>query len=385
MTIALHGTVQFARKIASEPYLVRIAGRDSFNDSARRAVILRGTNSLGASDFPDCIFLANGASPPQGATCDVVHLPSTLSYLEEGDIVRLNPVSDSVRVLFRKGSKHNTVLITEQCNNYCLMCSQPPKSVDDSWLLNEAFELVAMMPPTTTDVGFSGGEPTLFRERFVTLLERVRDCLPIAAVDVLSNGRAFSDYTFAKKYASVRHPNLVTGIPLYSDDAERHDYVVQSRGAFDETVRGILNLKRLSERVEIRIVLHRQTIDRLVDTCRFIARNLLFVDHVALMGLEMMGFARANLDKLWIDPHDYRDALSESVRLLNSYRIPTSVYNHQLCVVNEDVYGNYVKSISDWKTEYLDLCECCSRRERCGGLFASAALHRYSDHIHPFE
>jgi MoaA/NifB/PqqE/SkfB family radical SAM enzyme len=82
----------------------------------------------------------------------------------------------------------------------------------------------------------------------------------------------------------------------------RHDYVVQSVNAFNETVRGILNLKSLDRRVEIRVVIHKQTIDRLVRLCEFIARNLLFVDHVALMGLEITGFTRANLDDLWIDP-----------------------------------------------------------------------------------
>ena len=90
------------------------------------------------------------------------------------------------------------------------------------------------------------------------------------------------------------HPNCLLGIPIYSDDPVRHDYVVQSKGAFDQTVRGILNLKYFNQRVEIRIVIQKQTIERLVKTCEFICRNLLFVDHVALMGLEMMGFTRAN-------------------------------------------------------------------------------------------
>jgi hypothetical protein len=133
--------------------------------------------------------------------------------------------------------------------------------------------------------------------------------------------------------------------------------------------------------VEIRIVIHKQTIERLVQTCEFIARNLLFVDHVALMGLEMMGFTRANLDQLWIDPFEYKDILSEAVDVLNSYGINTSVYNHQLCVVNDDVLPNYKKSISDWKNEYVDQCNLCIKKSECGGFFSSSKLHRYSDHI----
>jgi MoaA/NifB/PqqE/SkfB family radical SAM enzyme len=102
---------------------------------------------------------------------------------------------------------------------------------------------------------------------------------------VLSNGRAFKNFAFAQQYANIQHPDLLIGIPIYSDDPVRHDYVVQRRGAFSETIQGILNLKAVRERVEVRIVIHKQTVGRLVQTCQFIARNLLFVDHVALMGL----------------------------------------------------------------------------------------------------
>ena len=48
----------------------------------------------------------------------------------------------------------------------------------------------------------------------------------------------------------------------------------------------------------------------------FLARNLTFVDHIALMGLEITGFTRANLDSLWIDPVDYQRELYRAVSFL---------------------------------------------------------------------
>jgi His-Xaa-Ser system radical SAM maturase HxsC len=263
-------------------------------------------------------------------------------------------------------------------------CSQPPKEIDDSWLLDEACALISLISPETKTLGFSGGEPTLYGHKFIELLRHTKTCLPTTAIDVLSNGRAFKDMAFTKLYAEVQHPDLQIGIPIYSDDPVRHDYVVQSKGAFDETIRGILNLKALKQRVEIRIVIHRQTVDRLVQTCEFIARNLLFVDHVALMGLEITGFTRPNLELLWIDPYEYKDALSDAVHLLNSYGMTASVYNHQLCTVNADVMQNYRKSISDWKNEFLDECFACTKQEECGGLFSSSKMYRHSAHIKPF-
>jgi His-Xaa-Ser system radical SAM maturase HxsC len=176
----------------------------------------------------------------------------------------------------------------------------------------------------------------------------------------------------------------MVGIPVYSDDPARHDYVVQAKGAYDETIRGILNLKKLNQRVEIRVVIHKQTYERLTYLAEFIARNLLFVDHVALMGLEMIGFARANFDSLWIDPIEYKEYLSDAINIFRSYGMAASVYNHQLCTVNPDVEPAYVKSISDWKNEYVSECEGCFRKSDCGGFFSSGVEHRYSEFITPF-
>jgi hypothetical protein len=43
---------------------------------------------------------------------------------------------------------------------------------------------------------------------------------------------------------------MMIGIPIYSDVSTIHDYVVQSDGAFDETIRGILNLKRHGQKLK---------------------------------------------------------------------------------------------------------------------------------------
>ena len=281
-----------------------------------------------------------------------LNLPIEMDYLEEGDIISVE-ASGHTNVVFRRKSPHNTILLTERCNHYCLMCSQPPKDIDDSWLMNEAMKLLDLIPKETGNIGFSGGEPTLYGDTFINLIKKAKSSLPNTAIDVLTNGRRFSDLQFAKEYADINHPDGLLGIPIYSDDPVRHNYIVQADGAFDETIKGILNLKKYGQKVEIRVVIHKQTVGRLVEICEFIARNLLFVDHVALMGLEMMGFARANLDSLWIDPLEYKDILSKAVKVLNTYGIRTSVYNHQLCLVNPDVLPNYVKSISDWKNEFV--------------------------------
>lgn len=315
---------------------------------------------------------------------DVYYLPEDYSYLDEGDIVRLNPAGSTISAVFRKNAPNNSILLTERCNHLCLMCSQPPKDVDDSWLLDEAFELVRMIPMDTVNIGFTGGEPTTYGEKFIELVNATKLALPNTSLDILTNGRRFKNEAFAARLGRVKHPNLQLGIPIYSDDPVRHDYVVQAKGAFDETIQGILNLKQHGVRVEVRVVIHQQTLPRLVNLAEFIARNLLFVDHVALMGMEITGFTRANLEILWVDPESYREKLSDAVEVLRSYGMNCSVYNHQLCLVNKDVEPAYKKSISDWKNEYLPVCDECVRKSECGGFFSTQIMFKHSDHISPF-
>ena len=130
------------------------------------------------------------------------------------------------------------------------------------------------------------------------------------------------------------------------------------------------------------MVIHKQTFERLPQLANFIARNLLFVDHVALMGLEIMVFARANLDELWVDPVEYQDQLEEAINILSRARIRTSIYNLQLCLLPRKVWPFAVKSISDWKNDYVHECSLCSVRNQCGGFFSSSKYKR-SNNISP--
>ena len=326
---------------------------------------------LGAGEFP---LLPHGAP--------FVALPSDYSYLRAGDIVRLHPERGSLRVLFRHDSPHNTFLTTERCNSYCLMCSQPPRDVDDGWLVDEILDVIPLIDPATVEVGFSGGEPTLLGDGLLRIVTMMKSYLPRTAVHLLSNGRTFSDAAFTEAFAAISHPDLMVGIPVYSDTSTIHDYVVQADGALDETIRGILNLKRLRQRVEIRVVVHQQTYTRLPQLAEFIVRNLTFVDHVALMGLEITGFTRANLNALWIDPFEYRAELANAALTLERSGLRVSIYNHQLCTIDRAVWHLARKSISDWKNEYIDACTGCGERLNCGGFFASGRS-RYSAHIAP--
>jgi His-Xaa-Ser system radical SAM maturase HxsC len=319
--------------------------------------------------------------PPNAPT---LVLENEFSYLRSGDVIRASVEDMRVRTLYRKESSQNHFLVTERCDNYCLMCSQPPKNQNDDWVIEEILETLPLIDKSTKELGFTGGEPTLLGGRFLDVLQQCKTILPETGIHVLSNGRSFSNYDFAKAWAAIEHPDLMVGIPIYADISTVHDYVVQADGAFDETIRGILNLKRLGQRVEIRVVLHQQTIPHLPRLAEFIARNLLFVDHVALMGLEIMGFTRANLDSLWIEPADYQTELRRAVETLDASGIRVSIYNLPLCLLDKSLWQFAMRSISDWKNEFLPQCDACDVRQQCAGFFWSAKF-KQSNRIHPIK
>jgi His-Xaa-Ser system radical SAM maturase HxsC len=327
------------------------------------------------------VSAAQNAQPlPPGA--GAIFVSDEFAYLKSADVVRISPERGGLAVLYQRNARHHPILLTERCNHYCLMCSQPPRDVDDGWILQDVLDALPLIDPATHELGFTGGEPTLLGEGLVQLVRACKGYLPRTGLHILTNGRAFANLDYARAFAAIGHPDLMFGIPLYSDLSDRHDYVVQSDGAYDETVRGILHLKRAGVPIEIRVVIHKQTVGRLEALARFIARNLTFVDQVVLMGLEITGFTRANLPDLWIDPADYQPELAAATRVFANSRIKVSIYNHQMCVTDRSLWPFMRRSISDWKNEYMDACTPCAARSECGGFFSSAKL-RYSDHIRP--
>jgi His-Xaa-Ser system radical SAM maturase HxsC len=262
------------------------------------------------------------------------------------------------------------------------MCSQPPKDRDDSWLFERARKVVSLLPAGARSLSLTGGEPTLDAGALIGLLEHCQQVAPGLSIHLLSNGRRFAGPAFARRYAAVGLADIMAGIPVYAPEPGLHDFIVQAPGAFDETIHGILNLASPGQAVEIRVVVQRHTVPVLAGLATFIARNLPFVAQVALMGLEMTGLARPNSALVWADPADYQRELAEAVGILVTAGISARIYNHQLCVLDQRLWPYAVRSISDWKNDYLDICRSCSVRDACGGVFTTSG-NRLSQHLRP--
>lgn len=289
---------------------------------------------------------------------------------EEGDIVGYRPALGKATVLHRESDLHHTLFLTNRCNSYCLMCSQPPTLQDDSWLIEQALDVVRHVGRPPAVVGISGGEPLIVAAGLARLLASIQTNWPDTAVEILTNGRLLHDKGVAAQVFAAPLRNVRWLVPLYGHADFLHDFVVQSPGAFDETIDGLLTLQTMRQPIQLRIVLIQPVLDVLDELCRFIGQNLPFVEYVALMACEPTGFALANRGLCELDLLDATPVLEKASRILERYRVPHMFMNAPLCALPRHLWPLARRSISDWKSVYADECDRCAVRDECCGLFA---------------
>lgn len=305
------------------------------------------------------------------------------AVIAPGDVVRVREGSSLVSNLWRRGARTNSLFLTDRCNSRCLMCSQPPREEDDSWRIAELLAAIPLIDKTEAQLGLTGGEPTLLGDGLTAILSACGRELPDTHLHVLTNGRRFADARAAERWIAAGSDRTTWAVPLYGDCAEVHDEVVAADGAFDETIDGLVELATNGGRVEVRVVLHKLTVPSLRELAVFLYRRLPFVEHVALMGLEPMGYAKANRDRLWIDPVDYVEELSGAVHYLANRGMQVSIYNLPLCVLPRTLWPAARQSISEWKNAYASECASCVLKPHCAGFFASAGPTWRSRAINP--
>ena len=302
---------------------------------------------------------------------DGIYCVNHIDHVEKGDILIVT--NSSIRSLFRVNCNNNSIFATIRCNSNCLMCSQPPLDYDDTkdniqaWLY-----AVELMPDNLPHIGITGGEPTLLGEGLVQIVNKLQIKYPNIIIDILSNGRLQAKEDTITILSKITNPgNVIFAIPLYSDIYKKHDYIVQAKDAFYQTCLGIHKMASIGFLIEIRIVLHKLSIKRLHKLSNFIHFNFPFAYHITFMGLEIIGYTKANKDLLLIDNQDfYLEQLHSSLNLLDKWGYNTSIYNTPFCHLPKVLWPYSKQSISDWKNSFPSECDNCVLKSKCAGFFS---------------
>lgn len=279
-----------------------------------------------------------------------------------------------MRMDFDINSNDNSLFVTSQCNNKCLMCAQPPLNRNDiDFFFKKNIMLIDNAPNGLANIGITGGEPTLLKEKLIDLIKYITLRYPDTTIHILTNGRAFSDINYAQKYAEI--PNVLFGIPIHSDSSFEHDKITQVNGSYVETIKGLYNLASIDKDIELRVVINKMNYKRLPQLSEFIWRNLPFVAYISFMGLEDTGYSIKNHNKIWIDPIDYQAELEIAIINLAGWGLDVSIFNLPLCLIRPSLHKFAKKSISDWKVIFSKKCFSCSMKNDCCGLFSTSKTH----------
>lgn len=340
---------------ADQPFVVRLrsleGSTEDIQSALRDEVILEMAGPDGAE------YVGKGGS------LRVVGIdPSEI----DGDVLLVNPQRGTADRLIRSSSLHNTFLVTERCDQLCVMCSQPPKKQHLD--LFEHFEAAAMLAPERATIGISGGEPTLFKTELLRFLDRVMRARSDLSFHVLTNGQHFEEID-RDDMLSLDRERIVWGVPLYSADPNIHDEIVGKSSAHEKLLSNLAFLCRVGAQVELRTVLMQPNADGLPRLGRFLATSLPFIRTWAIMQLENIGYARKNWGNLFYDSSSGFGLVGQAVDFARSRGIDVQLYNFPLCTVPEQYRHLAPSTISDWKRSYVEMCEGCRLKVDCGGFF----------------
>lgn len=285
--------------------------------------------------------------------------------LESGEVVVLFFSTGCSQRFYRPSSNSNTILLTERCDQKCLMCSQPPK--DRDYLHWELYKEAINFLPSDAVIGISGGEPTLFLDKLLDFIEDAVNIHPNIQFHILSNAQHF-EKKHSPMLSSLRE-NILWGIPIYASEPDLHDHIVGKSGAFNKLLEGFNVLLSSSSRVEIRTVVLGDNYPNLLSLAQFLTTHLSWAEIWAIMQLEPIGFARIDWHAKFVDTSENFEILEEVLKITELKDMETLLYNFPICTVKPQFRRRCVKSISDWKQKYLDECEVCSLKTSCTGFF----------------
>jgi His-Xaa-Ser system radical SAM maturase HxsC len=335
---------------AEAPFVTRLRGKAAAGGNGSESYLL-DTDERGATYAgPHGVIAIDGATPAS----------------LEGDIILVDPRAKRIERILRAGSPHNTLLVTEQCDQLCVMCSQPPKKthVDRfDWL-----EDACLLAEPDLLIGISGGEPTLYKDRLLTLIERVLTNRPDLQFHILTNGQHFEQGDIER----LRRPafrRVSWGIPLYAAAPDLHDEIVGKSGAFARLETSFAHLLMGGARVELRTVLVSSNLEILPALARYVTTRLRFIEAWSIMQLEHIGFARGRWDKLFVDHRSRFEPIAQALDWTTLHGVRSQLFNFPRCTVPAAYRGFAIASISDWKRKYSPACSACHEQSQCSGFF----------------
>ena len=285
------------------------------------------------------------------------------------------------------------------CNNDCRFCVQAHKKKFGNKNTEELKNCLSQAAQEGyQSVVFTGGEATI-RPDIIDLVKFAKKT-GFNLIQIQSNGRRFADLDFCKEMlaAGVNQFNPA----LHGHNSKVHDYLTQRDGAFKQTVKGIINLKQLNQRVITNTVITQTNYRYLPQIALLLIK--LNVNQFQLAFVHAVGNAWKNFDsvvprKLLVAPYVKR-ALNISINsgvIAMTEAIPYCLMTgYEDYVAEEKIpdtkifdLDNIVENFTDTRKNNCKIkankCRMCKYFEKCEGPWKEYPQHFGWGEFHPVK
>lgn len=276
------------------------------------------------------------------------------------------------------------IQITRNCNQQCIICSNPPSGRRDLSLARAKKLVDKYIKAKYDGLILSGGEPTVYPH----LVELIAYCRQKKfPVRIISNGQKLADAGYAKKLAEagLRH----AGISIYSNDAGTQAELTRNADALPNVKAALSNLIKNKIRVDICIAISKTNAGHLSSVVEFILKEYPSITHFIFNNLDpTTSRVKENLQTI---PRlaDMEVELIKSLKLLAKNKKTFRVERVPLCYLPEFEYCS-TETRKIVKKEFRPIyfldekgflfqegfahdkspqCQVCSLNDICAGLF----------------
>lgn len=203
---------------------------------------------------------------------------------------------------------HIDVEITKNCNLRCVHCSARSNVAGRELSLNEIKTVLNNASSLGLEnVGFTGGEPLLRRNKLMALLEYCKHDLDLKT-HLHTNGTLIKleDAAIMAKFVNE------TTIPFLGSNPKTHDKITLVAGSFKAAEEGLVRLVRQHARITTFIVPMKQNFKEIPEIIKNVCEN--GCDRFRILSLSPTGRAIDQFETLFVDSNDVEWLTNELVK-----------------------------------------------------------------------
>lgn len=238
------------------------------------------------------------------------------------------------------------IAITYGCNNRCRFCyAYSPYRIAGEMTTDQVKRLMDIVVDDAhvPSLSFTGGEPTL-RDDLFDLISYGRS--KGLRMNLITNGRKCADKDYVNRLEQAGLNSAQVSIE--GPDAATHDYIVGVTGAFEETVKGIKNLRTTSIYTHCNTTICRPNVAKLEDLVDFHADEL-GLSYFSMNMVIYTGTAAKLCEELMVTYSEIGNIVERVKRRANRKGVQFVWYAPTpVCIFNPIAHGLGAKS-----------CACC--------------------------